>query len=108
MGLYDVAYGKTMPENVLQHNGISQSSCKSRGVLYNLMRVKTTLHIKMNTDVQSEQYLDFVRHDEMIKSGFIIEMNLGQENKRYATLSPNPLSPNDRDEIQNTQNSQLN
>lgn len=53
VGLYDVAHGKTMPENVLQHNGISQSSCKSRGVLYNLMRVKTTLHIKMNTEMSS-------------------------------------------------------
>ena len=54
VGLYDVAYGKTMPENVLQHNGISQSSCKSRGVLYNLMRVETTLHIKMNTELFSQ------------------------------------------------------
>ncbi|XP_029088891.1 uncharacterized protein LOC114901355 [Monodon monoceros] len=33
MPLYDVAYA--MPGNEAQHNGISQSSCESRGVLYN-------------------------------------------------------------------------
>ncbi|KAJ8783156.1 hypothetical protein J1605_009764 [Eschrichtius robustus] len=35
MPLYDVAYGKAMPGNEVQHNGISQSSCESRGVLCN-------------------------------------------------------------------------
>ena len=107
MGLYDVAYGKAMPENILQHNGISQSSCESRGVLCNPHEGGDCIAYKdEHTAVQSEQCLDVVRH-EMFKSGSIMEMNLGEEKKEYAAVSQNPPPPTDRDEIQNSLNSKL-
>ncbi|KAB1276376.1 hypothetical protein Cadr_000008165 [Camelus dromedarius] len=55
--------------------------------------------------VYLEQYPD---HDEMLKSGSILEMNLGEEKKGYAAFSQNSPPPNavkDRAEIQNTLNS---
>ncbi|XP_049570423.1 uncharacterized protein LOC125965314 [Orcinus orca] len=107
MGLYDVAYGKAMPENILQHNGISQSSWESRGVLCNPHEGGDCIaYTDEHRAVQSEQCLDVVRH-EMFKSGSIMEMNLGEEKKGYAAVSQNPPPPPGRDEIQNSLNSKL-
>ncbi|EPY78719.1 hypothetical protein CB1_001026040, partial [Camelus ferus] len=97
-----------MTENVKQHNEISQSSCESRGVLYNLQEGEDHNAYKdEHRVVYLEQYPD---HDEMLKSGSILEMNLGEEKKGYAAFSQNSPPPNavkDRAEIQNTLNSKL-
>ncbi|KAM9698091.1 uncharacterized protein ACBT57_024228 [Dama dama] len=76
MPSYDVVYGKDMPQKEVPQNGISQSFCESRGMLYNSYEGRD-------------------------------RMSLDEEKKRYAALSPNPPPPNDRDIIQNTQNSKL-
>nr|XP_010969389.1 PREDICTED: uncharacterized protein LOC105081767 [Camelus bactrianus] len=111
VGLYDMVYGKAMTENVKQHNEISQSSCESRGVLYNLQEGEDHIVYKdEHRAVQLEEHLDVVRSEEMLQSGSIMEMNLAEENKGYAVVSQNSPPPNavkDRAEIQNTLNSKL-
>ncbi|CAI9160397.1 unnamed protein product [Rangifer tarandus platyrhynchus] len=76
MPSYDVVYGKDMPQKEMLQNGISQSFCESRGMLFNSYEGRD-------------------------------RMSLDETEKRYAALSPNPPPLNDRDEIQNTQNSKL-
>ncbi|KAB1258699.1 hypothetical protein Cadr_000023456 [Camelus dromedarius] len=79
MSLYDVAYSKVMPEDMVQHNGISQSSCDSIGVLYN-----------------SHEGGDHMKLGEEKKGYAAVSQN---------PLPPNAVK--DRDEIQNTLNSKL-
>lgn len=60
--MYDLAYGKAVPENAVQRNGVSQSSWESWGVLDNSDEGKD--HFTYEDEqraVQSEQCHDVLR-----------------------------------------------
>ncbi|KAM5203935.1 uncharacterized protein RBU33_011252 isoform 1-T4 [Hipposideros larvatus] len=105
--LYDLAYGRAMPENV-QHNGISQSSCESRDVPSNPQKGEDPSTYKgEQRAVRSEQCHE-VRHDEMLKPELTMEMD--KEKTGYGAVPqilPPPDEVEDGDEIHNTLNSDL-
>ncbi|XP_019681225.2 uncharacterized protein LOC109497530 [Felis catus] len=106
MCLYDLAYGKAMPEKMVQHNRISQSSWENRTFPHEGTEGITCKDEE--STVWLEQCHD-VRHDDVVKLGFIMNMNLGKE-KSYAAAPQFLSSPDeakDRDRIQNTLNSNL-
>ncbi|CAD7694280.1 unnamed protein product [Nyctereutes procyonoides] len=107
--LYNLTYGKTMPENLVQHSGISQSPCESRSELYNRHEGADSITGKdEESTIWSEQCHD-VKHDEVVKSGSIRDMNLGKEKGCAAVpqFLSSPGEAKDRDEIQDTLNSSL-
>uniref|UniRef100_A0A8C0QPV5 Uncharacterized protein n=1 Tax=Canis lupus familiaris TaxID=9615 RepID=A0A8C0QPV5_CANLF len=107
--LYNLTYGKTMPENLVQHSGISQSPCESRSVLYNRHEGADSITGKDDeSTIWSKQCHD-VKHDEVVKSGSIRDMNLGKEKGCAAVFQflSSPGEAKDRDEIQDTLNSSL-
>ncbi|XP_038290042.1 uncharacterized protein LOC100686198 isoform X11 [Canis lupus familiaris] len=107
--LYNLTYGKTMPENLVQHSGISQSPCESRSVLYNRHEGADSITGKDDeSTIWSKQCHD-VKHDEVVKSGSIRDMNLGKEKGCAAVpqFLSSPGEAKDRDEIQDTLNSSL-
>ncbi|XP_030877465.1 uncharacterized protein LOC115938226 isoform X2 [Leptonychotes weddellii] len=107
--LYDLAYGKAMPDIMVQHGGMSQSSRESTSVLRN--RHEGADGITCNDEestIWSEQCHD-VRGDEVVKLGSIMDMNLGKE-KGYAAVPQFLSSPDeakDKDEVQDSLNSNL-
>ncbi|XP_047550172.1 uncharacterized protein LOC125080431 isoform X1 [Lutra lutra] len=103
--LYDLAYAKAMPDIMVQHGRISQSSRESRTVLHNCHEGADGI---MCEDEEST-LCHGVRHDEVVTSGSIMDMNLGKE-KGYAAVLQFLSSldeAKDRDEIQDTLNSNL-
>ena len=52
MPLYDVVYAKDMPQKEVLQNGISQSFCESRGILYNSYEDRD----RMNLDEEKKRY----------------------------------------------------
>ncbi|XP_022359162.1 uncharacterized protein LOC111147445 [Enhydra lutris kenyoni] len=106
--LYDLAYAKTMPDIMVQHGRISQSSRESRSVLHNRHEGADGIMCKdEESTLWSEQC--HVRHDEVVTLGSIMDMNLGKE-KGYAAVLQCLSSldeAKDRDEIQDTLNSNL-
>lgn len=107
--LYDLAYGKAMPDIMVQHGGISQSSPESGSVLHNCQEGADGITCKdEESTIWSEQCHD-VRRKEEVKSGSIMDMNLGKE-KGYAAgpqFVSSPDEAKDRDEIQETLNTSL-
>lgn len=107
--LYDLAYGKAMPDIMVQHGGISQSSPESGSVLHNCQEGADGITCKdEESTIWSEQCHD-VRRKEEVKSGSIMDMNLGKE-KGYAAgpqFVSSPDEAKDRDDIQETLNSSL-
>uniref|UniRef100_A0A8D1LYM6 Bucky ball n=2 Tax=Sus scrofa TaxID=9823 RepID=A0A8D1LYM6_PIG len=79
MPSYDVAYGKAMPGNEVQYNGISHSSCESRGMLYDPHEGKGLMNL-------SEE-----------RKGYAVD----------SQIPPLPNAVKDRDVSQNTLNSKL-
>ncbi|XP_064431148.1 uncharacterized protein LOC123835416 isoform X1 [Mirounga angustirostris] len=102
--LYDLAYGKAMPDIMVQHGGMSQSSHESTSVLRN--RHEGADGITSNDEestIWSEPCHD-VRCDEVVKLGSIMDMNLGKE-KGYAAVPQFLSSPDeakDKDKVQDT------
>ncbi|XP_058580618.1 uncharacterized protein LOC131509158 [Neofelis nebulosa] len=103
MRLYDLAYGKAMPEKMVQDNRISQSSWESRTFPHEGTEGITCKDEE--STVWLEQCHD-VRHDDVVKLGSTMNMNLGKE-KNYATAPQSPDEAKDRDRIQDTLNSNL-
>lgn len=90
---HDLAYGKAIPENMVQHNGILRSSWESQSVLNNPHEGKDHIMYKgKQRAIWSEQCREILRSDELLKSGLTMEMNLENEKKGYiAVLQILPL-----------------
>ncbi|XP_004762676.1 uncharacterized protein LOC101694066 [Mustela putorius furo] len=107
--LYDLAYGKAMPDIMVQHGGISQSSWENRSVLHNHHEGADGIMCKDKESTLWSEQCHCVRRDEVVKSGSIVDMNLGKE-KGYAAVLQFLSSldeAKDRGEIQDTLNSNL-
>ncbi|XP_036883202.2 uncharacterized protein [Manis javanica] len=97
--LYDLAYGKSMPENGEQHSGISQSSCEGGDVLDNPREADEGIAHK--DDHRAGQLEQCLVRCEMLKAGSLMDMNL---NKAGQVLS-SPGEVKDRSQIHKTVNS---
>ncbi|XP_073095982.1 uncharacterized protein [Manis javanica] len=97
--LYDLAYGKSMPENGEQHSGISQSSCEGGDVLDNPREADEGIAHK--DDHRAGQLEQCLVRCEMLKAGSLMDMNL---NKARQVLS-SPGEVKDRSQIHKTVNS---
>nr|XP_023495255.1 uncharacterized protein LOC111767449 isoform X2 [Equus caballus] len=111
MRLLDLAYGEAVPENMVQQNEFSQSSCEIRGMLCNPHEDEDGITYEdEQRAVPLEQHLDIVRHNEMSKSGLTMEVNLDKEKKGFSAVPqilPSPDEVKGEDEIQNTLISKL-
>ena len=98
-----------MPDIMVQHHGISQSSRESGSVLHNCHEGADGITCKDKESSLWSEQCHGIRCDEVVKSGSIVDMNLGKE-KGYEAV-PQFLSSadeaKDRDEIQDTLNSNL-
>ncbi|KAI5250902.1 Sodium-Dependent Proline Transporter [Manis pentadactyla] len=97
--LYDLAYGKSMPENGEQHSGISQSSCEGGDVLDNPCEADKGIAHK--DDQRAGQLEQCLVRCEMLRAGSLMDMNL---NKAGQVLS-SPGEVKDRGQIHKTVNS---
>ncbi|XP_032944220.1 uncharacterized protein LOC117012271 isoform X1 [Rhinolophus ferrumequinum] len=105
--LYDLVYGRSMPENV-QHNRISRSSCESLGVPSNPQEGEDPILYKGEQIAVGSEQCQVVRHDEMLKSGLTMETD--KEKKGHVAVPqilPPPDEVKDGVEIHNTLNSDL-